>query len=87
MRPKSLSDKFSDILSVANYTLKEYEKRGEKFNLVFLATCDYPFRNHKMYDLMIEKLVHSGLDTLVSASEIRSGIWLKDKKNFNVKRL
>ena len=35
-----------------------------------------------MYDLMIEKLVHSGLDTLVSASEIRSGIWLKDKKNF-----
>ena len=87
LRPKSLSDKFSDILSVANYTLKEYEKRGEKFNLVFLATCDYPFRNHKMYDLMIEKLVHSGLDTLVSASEIRSGIWLKDKKNFNVKKI
>ena len=36
---------------------------------------------------MIEKLVHSGLDTLVSASEIRSGIWLKDKKNFNVKKI
>ena len=87
LRPKSLSNKFSDILSVANYTLQEYEKRGEKFNLVFLVTCDYPFRNYKMYDLMIEKLVHSGLDTLVSASEIRSGIWLKDKKNFNVKKI
>lgn len=87
LRPKNLSNSFSDILSVANHTVQEYKKRGEKFNLVFIATCDYPFRNYEMYDLMIEKLVHSGLDTLVSASEIRSGIWIKNKKNLDLTKI
>ena len=87
LRPKNLSQNFSDIISVANHTLDKIEKKGEKFNLVFLATSDYPFRDHLMYDLMIEKLVHSGLKTIVSASDIRSGIWLQNKKNSEKKQI
>jgi len=40
-----------------------------------------------MYDLMIEKLVHSGLNTIVSASNIRSGVWLQNKKNYEKKQI
>ena len=87
LRPKNLSQNFSDIISVANYTLDKLEKKGEKFNLIFLATCDYPFRDHLMYDLMIEKLVHSGLNTIVSASDIRSGVWLQNKKNYEKRQI
>lgn len=87
LRPKNLSENHLDIISVANYTLDKLEKKGEKFNLVFLATSDYPFRDYLIYDLMIERLIHSGLHTLISATKIRSGIWLQNKKNLEKKQI
>ncbi len=87
LRPKNLSDDLTDIITVAKYAIKEIEKNEKKYQLVMILTENYPFREAKFFDNMIEKLIHSGLSTLIAASNVRTGIWLKDKYSINKRKL
>ena len=84
IRPKNLTDKFTDIISVAKHALEKIEKKNIFPDLVYLVTDTYPLREKNLLANMLNKLKKDGLEAITASKKEKAGIWLK---NINQKKL
>ena len=66
-RPKNLSNKFTDIFEVAKFTIKNKLHLLKKIDFVILLQIDYPNRNTKIINKMINHFIKKQLNSLVAA--------------------
>jgi len=86
IRPKSLSDKSTDLISVARHTLSKIEQKIHP-DLVYIITESYPLREKNLLQKMLTKLKKDGLETIAAAKKEKAGIWLKDLNKNNLKKI
>ena len=86
IRPKSLSGKSTDLISVARHTLSKIEQKIHP-DLVYIITESYPLREKNLLQKMLTKLKKDGLETIAAAKKEKAGIWLKDLNKNSLKKI
>ena len=82
-RPSSLSDDFIDLNSVLKFSLEEIEKRGKIYDLVVVASENYPYRSEKIFDKLIRKLINNNYDTVIASKVEKGSLWKRNRKENN----
>ena len=77
LRPKNLSENFIDIKTIVSYFVNKLEKKGVSPDIIVMATENFPLRNPKIFDKMINQLINSNYDVVVSSSKERGSIFTK----------
>ncbi len=67
LRPKILSNSFTDIFDVAKYTIKKNSKNLKNLGFVLIVQTDYPNRDDKLLLKMITKYKKNNFNSLVAA--------------------
>lgn len=81
LRPKILSNKFTDIFDVAKYSLNKEFKHIQDANFVAIFQIDYPNRNKRLIQDMLKSFLKKNNNSLVAAKiEKRAFEVLKSKK-------
>lgn len=80
LRSKNLSLDYVDIGSVVSYYLKKLEKKKIFADYVILATENFPFRDHKIFDKMLKKIHKNNFDVVYAVREEKGTIFSKKKK-------
>ena len=75
LRPKNLSDNYIDIKTTVSYFVDKLEKRGLSPDIIIIATENYPLRNPKIFDKMINLLVTNNFDVVVSGNKERGTLF------------
>ena len=85
LRPKSLSFKHVDILTVSNFTLKKLEKKKIFSDYIIIATPNFPFRKKNLFDNLVKR-IHSSNNDFIFGFVIEKGlIWSqKSIKNISI---
>ncbi|MEW6428689.1 MAG: glycosyltransferase family 2 protein [Thermodesulfobacteriota bacterium] len=78
LRDESLSHEYVGLEKVYRYTLERLEAAGVFPDIVVLLETTYPFRDHRIIDAMIEKLVSQGFDSLLPARVESNAIWIEE---------
>ena len=84
LRPPELSKNYVDILDVVRFTLDQIEKNNQSPELVVVLQEGYFFRNSKLIDPMIEKLINEELDTIIAAVEENRGIIVQEEESTHI---
>ena len=84
LRPKNLSDNYIDIKTTVSYFVDKLEKRGLSPDIIIIATENYPLRNPKIFDKMINLLVTNNFDVVVSGNKERGTLFNKTNKNIKM---
>ena len=79
LRDAALSQDFVGLEKVYRYTMEELEKENCFPDIIVLLEITYPFREGRLIDDMIDKLVYQGLDTLLPAKVESNAIWVKEE--------
>jgi len=87
IRPKNLTDKLTDLVSVAKHTLEQIEKRSIFPDLVYIVTESFPLREENLLKDMLHKLKKDGLETIAASKKEKGGIWLKNISNQKFKNV
>jgi GT2 family glycosyltransferase len=78
LRPKELSSEFVTLAEVYRYALDRLEEAGVIPDLIALATITYPFRPKGIFNVLINEILASGMDTVVASyPELRTS-WIND---------
>ena len=86
-RPEYLSEKYIDILEVANFTIKKTLKSFGDRNIVVIAQETYPLRDKNLINQLTKKLVDENLDAIVTTSfESRSLLHTENLEIFDFKQ-
>lgn len=86
-RPEYLSEKYIDILEVANFTIKKTLKSFGDRNIVVIAQETYPLRDKNLINQLTKKLVDENLDAVVTTSfESRSLLHTENLEIFDFKQ-
>lgn len=83
-RPKALSESYIDIADVLEYTLREVENNGYTPDIVVLLEETFPFRSANLIDMMIDRLITGGYDSVVAVKPETRPIWVKKEDNFEI---
>jgi len=78
LRPKSLSEPHVDINEVLSFVLDKLEAEAKIPDLIVSLEETYPFRTPNTLDVMIEKLVKNGFDSMIAARNEDRGIFLEN---------
>ncbi len=81
LRPKKLSHPKVNLEQVQKYTLFELEKKGHDIDLIIHCEETYPFRDKKIFDKMIEKILTEGLDTVIVSKNESNWLWSENKNS------
>ena len=76
LRPPELSEPFIDISDVIKWTLEKLEFAGNFPDLIVVMEESYPFRSAELIDLMIEKLINGGFDTILASKTEDRAFWM-----------
>ena len=66
-----------DIKTIVSYFVNKLEKKGVSPDIIVMATENFPLRNPKIFDKMINQLINSNYDVVVSSSKERGSIFTK----------
>tara|TARA_B100001057_G_scaffold478729_1_gene549508 strand:- start:3015 stop:4376 length:1362 start_codon:yes stop_codon:yes gene_type:complete len=80
LRPKSLSLKYIDILTVSNFTLKKLEKKKLFSDYIIIATPNFPFRKKELFDNLIKRIHSSNNDFIFGSIEEKGLLWNQNSK-------
>ena len=69
LRPKNLSLDYIDIGTIAKYYLKKLEKNKIFADYIVLATENFPFRDYKIFDKMLEQIHKENSDIVYAVKE------------------
>lgn len=84
MRPKNLSNSYVSITSLLQYALSKIEKLKIFPDLVVVATENFPFRSHIIFEKMIKKIIKNNYDIVVCDKNIKGSIILSNKSEKNI---
>ena len=87
IRPKNLTNKFTDIISVAKHALDKIEKKNIFPDLVYLVTDTYPLREKNLLQNMFKKLKKDGLESITASKKEKAGVWLKNINQNKFKKI
>jgi hypothetical protein len=76
LRPKNLSYKYIDILTVANFSLKKLEKKNIYSDYIIIATPNFPFREKNSFNNLIKR-IHSSNNDFIYYHTIEKGLIIK----------
>jgi len=79
MRPKSLSNYQSDLISTSKYALSQIEKKGIIPDFIVMLTEEYPFREDGFFDELINEILENGLDLVLASAQEKGGMWIGEK--------
>lgn len=80
LRPQGMSEDFIGENEVINFVLDKLEKQNLKYEIVVTIKETYPFRNFKIIDKMIKKLIIENNDTIIAIKKEKKSIWKSDSK-------
>ena len=80
IRPANLSKAHISLEEVQKYSLNRIEKSGTLPDLVVHLEETFPFREPKIIDQMILKLLQGGYDTVIAAQKEAGSLWHEDDK-------
>ena len=83
LRPKNLSLDYVDIGSIAKYYLKKLENKKIFTDYIVIATENFPFREFKIFDKMLEQIHKNNFDVVYAAKEEKGTIFTKIDKKIN----
>lgn len=86
IRPKKYSLPKVNLEEVQKFSLSEIEKNKYYPDLVVHLEETYPFRENKLIDEMILKVINEGLDTVIASKQENNWLW-QDNKNNNFQRI
>jgi rhamnosyltransferase len=76
LRPKNLSYKYIDILTVANFSLKKLEKKNIYSDYIIIATPNFPFREKNSFNNLIKR-IHSSNNDFIYYHIVEKGLIIK----------
>ncbi|MFZ5763956.1 MAG: glycosyltransferase family 2 protein [Thermodesulfobacteriota bacterium] len=79
LRDEALSHEYVGLEQVYRYTLERLEKEGVYPDIVVLLETTYPFREPRLIDAMIDKLIAEGFDSLLPARRESNAIWIEEE--------
>jgi len=79
LRPKNLSESYVDLNSVLKFTLDKLENNNKFFDIIVIASENYPLRKKKLFDKMINKLILGNYDTVIACRTEKGSVWQKNK--------
>ena len=79
LRDESLSQEFVGLEQVYRFTLERLEVEGVYPDILVLLETTYPFRDHRLIDAMIDKMVSQGFDSLLPAKRENNAIWIEEE--------
>lgn len=79
LRPKNLSESYVDLNSVLKFTLDKLERNRKFFDIIVIASENYPLRKKGLFDKMISKLIIGNYDTVIACKIEKGSIWQKNK--------
>ena len=80
LRPKNLSLNYVDVGTIAKYYLKRLENKKIFADYIILATENFPFRDEKIFDQMLEQIHKNNNDMVYAVKEERGSIFTKSDK-------
>ncbi len=80
-RNEDLSADYVGLEEVYAYSIEQLQLQGILPEVVVLLETTYPFRNPKMIDQMVDKLVSEGLDTVLPAKQEHNAVWKGEQGN------
>ena len=83
LRPEYLSKPEIDIFDVVKFSLDQLELKGEIIDIVVVLETTYPFRPNALIDMLIQRLVSQGLDTVIAGKPEKRSIWSVNESGFN----
>ena len=86
LRPKNLSENYSHIFDVIQFSYEKLENMKFKYDLVVILEETYPFRKTNLIDKMIEYFYNNKTDTLIAGKLEQRALWNQDYKykDFNL---
>ena len=82
-KTQNLSDNYIDIKTTVSYFVDKLEKKVCT-DIIIIATENYPLRNPKIFDKMINLLVTNNFDVVVSGNKERGTLFNKTNKNIKM---
>tara|TARA_X000000950_G_scaffold289548_1_gene415455 strand:- start:22816 stop:24159 length:1344 start_codon:yes stop_codon:yes gene_type:complete len=79
LRPKNLSESYIDLNSVLKFTLEKLERNRNFFDIVVIASENYPLRKKNLFDKMISKLILGNYDTVIACKTEKGSVWQKNR--------
>ena len=83
LRPKNLSLDYIDIGTIAKYYLKKLEKNKIFADYIVLATENFPFRDYKIFDKMLEQIHKENSDIVYAVKEEKGTIFREINKKIS----
>lgn len=80
LRPKNMSEDFIGENEVVNFVLEKFSRQNLNFEIVVSIKETYPFRNYKIIDNMIKKLILENNDTIIAIKKEKKSIWTAKNK-------
>ena len=80
LRPKNLSENYSHIFDVIQYSYEKLENLKYKYDIVVILEETYPFRHDNLIDKMIEYFIEKNTDTLIAGKLEQRALWNEDTK-------
>ena len=71
---------YVDIATIAKYYLKKLENKKVYADYIVLATENFPFRDHKIFDKMLEQIHKNNFDVVYAAREEKGTIFTETNK-------
>jgi len=76
LRPTELSDEHIDVTEVIRFSLEKIEQiEAVSPDLVMVLEEGYPFRRPEHLDLMVERILDGGFDTVLASIPEQRGVW------------
>lgn len=82
LRDASLSEDYVDLEQVYRYSLEMLESKGMYFDVIVPLEVTFPFREKNLIDEIVYRLVHEGLDTVISVKQEFAASWVKKEKDY-----
>ena len=76
---------YLDIISSVRNFLEKVEKKGKFYDLLVIATENFPLRNFKIFDEMIKLSINKNYDVVVPVQPFKGSIF--SKENLKIKTL
>tara|TARA_B100000941_G_scaffold290513_1_gene272762 strand:+ start:12351 stop:13700 length:1350 start_codon:yes stop_codon:yes gene_type:complete len=84
-RENTNSQYYLDIISSVRNFLEKVEKKGKFYDLLVIATENFPLRNFKIFDEMIKLSINKNYDVVVPVQPFKGSIF--SKENLKIKTL
>jgi spore coat polysaccharide biosynthesis predicted glycosyltransferase SpsG/CMP-N-acetylneuraminic acid synthetase len=75
LRPKELAEDIPSLKPVVAHAVRALEAQGERVDIVVVLQATTPFRESAAIDLVLDRLVDGGFDTVLSVTEDRTLNW------------